>query len=134
MRRRLFNAWCIVSLLMAVVLGMGYVRGMAVELVRISASGSARVVRFSARHGKLRCFLESFPPGNRTEPLGFHASAHTWRFDPRESQFSLEFSVSTPASTPAGVLYGACPLWFLCAACLVSPGIWLTRRRRQRLA
>jgi hypothetical protein len=137
MRRHVLNAWCIVSLLLAAVMVVGYFVRIDVRGLRGSlTSGQLREASIVTDHGRLRCNLERGPLPPQPALAGWHvhpsvrlARPSDIRFDVKG--FDLHWMIGPSVAPGATVFLISCPLWFAMIVALVSPAIWLIGRRRR---
>jgi hypothetical protein len=136
MRHHLFNAWCVICLLVTAVLLAGYVLDMSFIVWRGSvAGGTVRDIELVTGRGRLRCFLSCSATTVPPAQAGFHTRAQVRLIMPRFDVTGFDSHwIYRPGSAAGRSLYlVSCPLWFAMIVALVSPAIWLiNRRRRQR--
>jgi len=138
MRRHLFNAWCVVCLLLAAVLLAGYVLDMGVNVGRGSvARREARQISLLAGRGRLRCFLgHVFTPVASAQD-GIYADGRLEVTKLRQIRFDVvgfdSHWIERPGNPSGTSLYLiSCPLWFALLVAILSPAIWLIARYRRR--
>jgi hypothetical protein len=140
MRRRLFNAWCAVSLLLAAVLMAAYIVRLDVRAGRGSpATGLLREVSISADRGRLRCYVEKGPLPPLPALTEWYIHPRVRLFRPSETRFDVtgfdSHWLTGPGLAPGALVYLiSCPLWFAMLFALASPGTWfiIYRRRLRR--
>lgn len=150
MRRRIFNLWVFLSLLLAVAMWVGFVAHLGVEVVYCSPStGRVKLMQLATETGRVLWVMESGDKvrlGTGAFKLGVPAGLHvipgfrlfpfrlpdlrrsTWEFDAH----SLTAAIGVPGLR---VFILACPIWVACVPFLIGPGIWFVgwRKRQKQL-
>jgi hypothetical protein len=135
MRRGLFDVFAGISLILTLVLALGYTTSFGPSWTGMRGSGASVQIRIDSLRvdrGRIVLLLEPWqPPGLGVNPLGFRWRGHLlpWR-SPDMRRSIWEFDAHRPLGPGSFIL--ACPIWCVAAPLLIAPWCWWRSRRNRQ--
>lgn len=132
------DAVAVFSLAMLALLACGLVGRIGVDIQYITGSGAQALHHrreLSVEDGRVRCFsiTSAFIPRGFGTSIRFHPFSEFWPLrTPDVSKLLFGFDDHPlPGTSPATAMYIlSCPTWFAALPFLISPVLWVRKRRR----